>query len=91
MQHFLGHILEGNWNGTSVRNLDARLEERDVWDSLLPPFQACAAQAAAVMCSYNAWRGTPSCASKELLTELLRGQMGFDGFVVTDKFGEAGC
>lgn len=40
------------------------------------------------MCSYNAWRGTPACASGELLTGLLRGQMGFAGFVVTDKFGE---
>ena len=46
--------------------------------------------AGAVMCSYNAWRGAPSCASKELLTDLLRGQMGFQGFVVTDKFGEHG-
>lgn len=50
LQHFLGHILEGNWNGTSIRNLDTRLEERDVRDSLLPPFQACAAQAAAGAC-----------------------------------------
>lgn len=46
--------------------------------------------AGAVMCSYNAWRGAPSCASKALLTDLLRGQMGFQGFVVTDKFGECG-
>lgn len=34
--------------------------------------------------------GVPSCINKELLTDRLRGELGFDGFVVTDCTGEAG-
>ena len=36
------------------------------------------------MCSYNAINGVPSCANRELLTDLLRGSWNFDGFVVSD-------
>ncbi len=31
--------------------------------------------------------GEPSCVNRELLTDTLRGKMGFDGFVVTDCTG----
>jgi beta-glucosidase len=34
--------------------------------------------------SYNAINGVPTCGSPGLLTEALRGHMGFDGFVVSD-------
>lgn len=57
-------------------------------DTFLPPFQACAAEAASVMCAFNALNGTPSCASEQLLAGVLREQMGFEGFVVTDNRGE---
>ena len=52
---------------------------RDVRDSYLPAFHACAgeARAASVMCSYNAVNGTPACASSWLLREQLRGGMQF--------------
>ena len=36
------------------------------------------------MCSYNAINGVPSCANRELLTDLLRESWKFDGFVVSD-------
>ena len=36
------------------------------------------------MCSYNAINGVPSCANRELLTDLLRDTWKFDGFVVSD-------
>jgi beta-glucosidase len=36
------------------------------------------------MCAYNAFRGHPACASPELLQEVLRGEWGFDGYVVSD-------
>lgn len=37
-----------------------------------------------VMCSYNAVNGTPVRHSRELLTDILRGEWGFDGVVVSD-------
>lgn len=37
------------------------------------------------MCSYNSFQGLPSCTNPALLTSLLRGTLGFHGFVVTDK------
>lgn len=37
-----------------------------------------------IMCAYNAVNGTPSCASEPLLRDLLRGRLGFDGYVVSD-------
>jgi beta-glucosidase len=37
-----------------------------------------------VMCAYNAVNGVPACASKELLTDHLRGAWGFGGYVVSD-------
>lgn len=37
-----------------------------------------------VMASYNFWNGTHSHASKALLTDLLKNDLGFDGFVISD-------
>lgn len=36
------------------------------------------------MCAYNAVNGTPSCSSGPLLNGILRGQLGFGGYVVSD-------
>jgi len=38
-----------------------------------------------VMCSYNDWNGEPITSSHYFLTELLRQQFGFDGYVVSDS------
>jgi beta-glucosidase len=42
------------------------------------------AGALGIMCAYNAVNGTASCASAPLLKKLLRNNMGFDGYVVSD-------
>jgi hypothetical protein len=42
------------------------------------------AGALGIMCAYNAVNGTASCASAPLLKKLLRDNMGFDGYVVSD-------
>ena len=47
--------------------------------------RTCAAAGSlSYMCSYNAINGVPSCANRELLRELLRGEWNFTGFVVSD-------
>ncbi|HYD25336.1 MAG TPA: glycoside hydrolase family 3 C-terminal domain-containing protein [Croceibacterium sp.] len=38
----------------------------------------------AVMCAYNATNGAPSCGNRFLLTDVLRREWGFDGFVMSD-------
>ena len=64
---------------------DAKVGYRDWIETFQPAFKACAvAGAMSYMCSYNAINGVPSCANRELLTELLRESWKFDGFVVSD-------
>ena len=54
----------------------------------LPPYKAAIdAGAASVMASFNEVDGIPATGSKWLMTELLRKQWGFKGFVVTDYTG----
>ncbi|MEJ2217108.1 MAG: glycoside hydrolase family 3 C-terminal domain-containing protein [Gemmatimonadota bacterium] len=59
--------------------------EQDLWSTYLPAFESTVhAGAASVMCAYSAFRGTPDCASDVLLDTILRGRMGFGGYVVSD-------
>ncbi len=54
-------------------------------DVHLPPFRAAlAAGARALMSAFNDINGVPASANRWLLTDLLRGQWGFDGVVVSD-------
>lgn len=61
------------------------ISERTLRDVYLPPFKAAVdAGVAAVMTSFNEVDGVPASGSKYLLTDVLRDEWGFDGFVVTD-------
>jgi beta-glucosidase len=65
---------------------DAAASERDMRETYWPAFRATVmeAQAASVMCAYNRVNGEPACASTHLLGDMLRGEWGFDGYVVSD-------
>lgn len=61
------------------------ISERTLREIYLPPFKA--AQEAGVrtfMTSFNELNGVPASGNKMLLTDILRDEWGFDGFVVTD-------
>ncbi|WP_447756035.1 beta-glucosidase BglX [Sphingopyxis fribergensis] len=61
------------------------ISERTLRDIYLPPFKAAAdAGAATFMTAFNELDGVPASGSRHLLTDVLRGQWGFKGFVVTD-------
>ena len=45
---------------------------------------AIAAGAATIMPSYNAWNGERASGSKRLLTEILKNELGFEGFLISD-------
>jgi beta-glucosidase len=50
--------------------------------------QGVGAEAATVMPSFSSWRGTPMHFNKPLLTDYLKTQLGFDGFVVGDYYAD---
>ena len=65
---------------------DAKVPSRDLREYYLPAFRALAADAKveAFMGAYNAVNGVPCCANRMLLTDILRGEWGFAGHVVSD-------
>jgi beta-glucosidase len=51
----------------------------------LPPFKAAIdAGADTAMCSFNAINGVPGCANRDLETDVLKREWGFDGFIESD-------
>jgi beta-glucosidase len=70
----------------SRHQFDARVSERDLRDTYLPAFRASIVEAKAdsVMCAYNSVDGAPACANTDLLQKILRGEWGFQGYVVSD-------
>ncbi|MGA2749920.1 MAG: glycoside hydrolase family 3 C-terminal domain-containing protein [Verrucomicrobiota bacterium] len=67
-------------------SFDSEPPERDLYETYLPQFEAAVREGGvgAVMGAYNRLYGTPCCASPLLLSNLLRGQWGFKGHVVSD-------
>ena len=61
------------------------LSDQEFWNTYLPPFRAAVeAGAGNVMSAYMDLNGVPASGNRWLLTDVLRGALGFDGFVVTD-------
>ena len=64
------------------------MSERWLREFYLPPYNAAVdAGAQTVMASFNELDGIPATANAHLLTEILRDEWGFDGFVVSDYTG----
>jgi beta-glucosidase len=83
-KHFAGYAAaEGGRDYDSVYISDSQL-----YNVILPPF-AAAVQAGAgnVMSAYMDLNDVPAVGNKWLLTDVLRGQMGFKGWVVSDANG----
>ena len=90
-QHVIGDIKHYALNDQeSGRNeVDSIIEKRAFRESDLLAFEIGVeiAQPGAVMCSYNAVNGDFACENKYLLTEVLKKDWGFKGFVVSDWGG----
>jgi beta-glucosidase len=65
---------------------DAIVSERDFRDTYLPAFKKTVEEGHvySVMCAYNRYMGEPCCGSIPLQEELLRGELGFQGYIVSD-------
>lgn len=68
-------------------SLSAQVPERILMEYWLPHFKAgiVEGQAQSIMSSYNALNGVPNAENKLLLTDILRKQWKFEGFVVPDS------
>ncbi len=80
-KHYLGY-----GEATGGRDAyDTEVTERKVREVFLPPFRKAAeAGCATIMTAYGSIDGTPLTAHRRILHDLLRDELGFDGFVVTD-------
>ncbi len=80
-KHFLGY---GAARGGRDYD-DAEISDSELWNVYLPPFRAAIeAGAANVMSAYMDLNGVPATGNRWLLTDVLRGELGFEGFVVSD-------
>ena len=87
LKHFLAYAVpEGGQNGNY-----ASVGIRDLHQNFLPPFRkAIDAGALSVMTSYNSIDGIPCTSNHNLLTQLLRNEWKFRGFVVSDLYSIEG-
>ena len=80
-KHFLGY---GAARGGRDYD-DAEISDSELWNVYLPPFRAAIeAGAANVMSAYMDLNGVPASGNSWLLTDVLRDELGFDGFTVSD-------
>ena len=81
-KHFAVHSGP-EWNRHSF---DAEVSERDLRESYLPAFKELVTKAGVqeVMIAYNRFRGVPCGANSYLVNDILRGEWGFRGLVVSD-------
>jgi beta-glucosidase len=70
----------------SRHKFNVDVSDYDLWDTYLPAFKQLVvnAKVAGVMCAYNAFRGQPCCGSDLLLTNILRNQWDFKGYMTSD-------
>ncbi|MEL6891964.1 MAG: glycoside hydrolase family 3 protein [Actinomycetota bacterium] len=91
-KHWIG---DGSVRWQTSTNPDFRIDQGDVpaddallRDVLIPPYVAAfEAGARTTMASFSSWGGQKVHGSEALLTDVLRGAVGFDGFVVSDWAG----
>lgn len=84
VKHFVGNDTE-----FERMTINSEIGERTLRELYLQPFEAAVveAEALAIMTSYNRINGPFAADSRELITDVLRGEWGFNGIVMSDWFG----
>ncbi|WP_366183851.1 beta-glucosidase BglX [Flavobacterium ovatum] len=87
-QNVLGCVKHFAGYGASLAGRDYNIQdfsERELRETYLPSFQAAIdAGVASLMCAYSAYDGVPLTANTFLMQDVLRGEMGYKGLVMTD-------
>ncbi|WP_407316849.1 glycoside hydrolase family 3 C-terminal domain-containing protein [Pseudomonas sp. nanlin1] len=80
-KHYLMNEQEANRH-----YLDVKIDERVMQELYLPAFESMVknANVASVMCGYNKINGEYACENHHLITDILKGQWGFQGNVMSD-------
>jgi beta-glucosidase len=86
LKHFAVYSVPKGGRDGSART-DPHVAPREMHQLYLYPFRRVIQEAhpMGVMSSYNDWDGVPVTGSRYFLTELLRQQFGFNGYVVSDS------
>lgn len=84
-KHFVG--FQGSHNG--IESSSFNTSARELYEFYLKPFQACITESSlsGIMPCYTPVNGEGTSASKLLLTDILRTEMGFEGLVISDYTG----
>jgi beta-glucosidase len=82
-KHFIANEQE-----TNRTTVNETIADRVLHELYLLPFEMAVTdgEVAAVMCSYNSVNGPHACEDRHHLTDVLRGQWGFSGYVQSDFF-----
>ncbi|KAK5132873.1 hypothetical protein LTR08_008589 [Meristemomyces frigidus] len=91
VKHLIGNEQETERNtpllipGSLNQSASSNIDDKTIHELYLWPFQdALRAGAGAVMCSYNQINGSYACQNSKTLNGLLKGELGYQGFVVSD-------
>ena len=86
-KHFVANVGDGGRDSYPIQFSDRLLEE-----VYYPPFRAAIdAGARSVMSAYNSVGGLPATQNHQLLTDVLRDDWGFQGFVISDAAATGGA
>lgn len=85
-QHFIGNEQETYRRPYfGVEAVSSNIDDRTLHELYLWPFaDSVHAGVASVMCAYQRVNGTYSCDNSKLMNGILKGELGFDGFVMLD-------
>lgn len=86
LKHYAAYSIPKGGRDGNCRT-DPHVTPRELHELLLYPFKRVIQETKpwGVMSSYNDWDGVPVTASHYFMTELLRNEYGFDGYVVSDS------
>ncbi|KAF2193166.1 glycoside hydrolase family 3 protein [Zopfia rhizophila CBS 207.26] len=92
-KHFIGNEQETQRSnttapdGTIIPGISSNIDDRTLHELYLWPFtDAVKAGTTSLMCSYNRLNSTYACENPKLLNDILKKELGFRGYVVSDWF-----